>query len=277
MRPNYFFKVILIKALVTISLTLTAQNVTIKIKGSDTMLPLSMKEAEGYMKKNPNAKIIVNGGGSNTGIKALMDNSADICMASRKIKESEKLELTNRGLNVHEIIVAIDALAIIVNPNNKVNALTIQDLENIFTGKATNWKEFGGDDLKIIVFSREASSGTYVFFQEHVLSNKPYGPSTILMPNTESIVEQVSQTRGAIGYVGHAYVEKGIKTISIANKDEIIDPTIDNVRNHTYPISRPLYYYYTKNNEKLVKPFLDFVLSKEGQEIVFLVGYVPVK
>ncbi len=261
------------------SIQLQAQQKIIRIKGSDTMLPLSIKEAEGFMKKNKEYQVLVNGGGSNTGINELIQNSIDICMASRKMKESEKNLLISKGQKVKEVIVAIDALAIIVNPNNKISTLTRDDLQKIYTGVSTNWKEFGGEDVKIVVLSREASSGTHVFFQEHVLLNNPFGPSTIFMPNTESIVEQVSQTRGAIGYVGHAYIDKGVKTLSISydNGLSYYEPTIENVRNHTYPVSRQLYYYYTESNEEKVKPFIDYVLSEEGQKIVFLVGYVPVK
>jgi phosphate transport system substrate-binding protein len=260
-------------------INVNAQKATIRIKGSDTMLPLSLKEAESFMKKNPGTVVRVEGGGSSTGIKALIENTSEICMSSRKIKADEKEEISKKNSEVKEVVVAIDALAIIVNPNNIVSKLTREDLERIFSGKVTNWKELGGEDLKIVVFTREKSSGTYVFFQEHILKNKPYVQTAIMMPNTESIVDQVSLTRGAIGYVGHAYIEKGVKTIAISddNGNSFIDPTIENVRNHTYPISRPLYFYYTKNNEMLVKPIIDFVLSSEGQEIVYLVGYLPVK
>lgn len=248
-----------------------------KIKGSDTVLPLSQKEAESYMKSNRAAKITVTGGGSGVGLAALVDGTTDIAMSSRKIKMSEKIKLQDAGKASKEVIVAYDALAAIVNPSNKVSQLTREQLEGIFTGKIKNWKEVGGDDLQIVVYSRESSSGTYEFFKEHVLNNKNYVSSVLSMPATGAIIQSVGQTKGAIGYVGLAYMEKEIKPLKVSydKGKTFIAPSMETAKNKTYPVVRPLYYYYLTSIEKTVKPFVDYVLSAEGQKIVEQVGYVP--
>ena len=164
----------------------------LKIKGSDTVLPLSQKEAETYMKKNKSAKITVTGGGSGVGIAAFLNGSTDIAMASRKMKMSEKMKLQDAGKAYKEVTIANDALSVIVNPANKVSQLTREQLEGIFTGKITNWKEVGGNDEKIVAYSRESSSGTFEFFKEHVLTNKNYGTSILMMPATGAVVQSVS-------------------------------------------------------------------------------------
>lgn len=249
------------------------------IKGSDTMLPLSQKLAEQYMKANKGKTVTVNGGGSGVGLAALVDNSTDIAMASRRMKFTEKQKLQETGRTSKEVIVAYDALAVVVNPANKVTNLTREQLEGIFTGKITNWKQVGGEDMKIVVYSRETSSGTYEFFKEHVLKNKNYMNGIMSMPATGAIMQSVAQTKGAIAYVGMAYLNKNVKAIHVSydKGKTFVEPTIANAKNKTYPIVRPLYYYYDLKVEKKVKPYLDFVLSAEGQAIVSKVGYIPVK
>lgn len=258
---------------------MNAQKVSCKIKGSDTVLPLSQKEAESYMKKNAGSNIIVTGGGSGVGISALLSGTTDIAQSSRKIKLDEKMKLQDAGKIVKEVIIAQDALAVIVNPKNKVSQLTREQLEGIFTGKITNWKDVGGDDLKIIVYSRETSSGTYEFFKEHVMNKKNFASSALLMPATGAIVQSVSQTDGAIGYVGLAYIEKSVKVLkaSYDKGKNFVEPSVETAKNKTYPIARPLYYYYVSEVEKNVKEYIDYVLSAEGQKIVLEEGYVPVK
>jgi phosphate transport system substrate-binding protein len=247
-----------------------------KIKGSDTVLPLSQKEAEAYGKKG--GKVSVTGGGSGVGIAALMDGSTDIAQSSRKIKFTEKTKMSEAGKQVREVIVAYDAIAVVVNPNNKVSQLSRAQLEGIFTGKIKNWKEVGGDDMKIIVYSRETSSGTYEFFKESVLKNKNYASSVLSMPATGAIIQSVKQTKGAIGYVGLAYLNKEVKALKVSyNGKTYVEPSVANAKNKTYPVVRPLYYYYELKKEKQVKPYIDFVLSSEGQNIVQNVGYIPVK
>lgn len=247
-----------------------------KIKGSDTVLPLSQKEAEAYGKKG--GKVSVTGGGSGVGIAALMDGSTDIAQSSRKIKFTEKTKMSEAGKQVREVIVAYDAIAVVVNPNNKVSQLSRAQLEGIFTGKIKNWKEVGGDDMKIIVYSRETSSGTYEFFKESVLKNKNYASSVLSMPATGAIIQSVKQTKGAIGYVGLAYLNKEVKALKVSyNGKTYVEPSVANAKNKTYPVVRPLYYYYELKKEKQVKPYINFVLSSDGQNIVQNVGYIPVK
>lgn len=248
-----------------------------KLKGSDTVLPLAQKEAESYMKTNKSAKVNVTGGGSGVGISALVDGTTEIAMSSRKIKMSEKMKLSEAGKAFKETVVAYDALAVVVNPANKVSQLTRDQLEGIFTAKIKNWKEVGGDDMPIVVYSRESSSGTYDFFKEHVMNNKNYATSVLSMPATGSIIQSISQTKGAIGYVGLAYVEKDVKALKVSfdKGKTFVGPSMASAKDRTYPIVRPLFYYYLTTVEKAVKPFVDFCLSAEGQKIVEAIGYVP--
>jgi phosphate transport system substrate-binding protein len=263
----------------TATMVAQAQKVVCKIKGSDTCLPLSQKEAESFMKKHPGSAITVTGGGSGVGFSALMSGTTDIAQASRSMKMDEKLKLKEAGKAYKETIIAYDALAVIVNKGNAVSQLTREQLEAIFTGKITNWKQVGGADMKIIVYSRESSSGTFEFFKEHVMNKKNYSPSALLMPATGAIVQSVSQTAGAIGYVGLAYVEKSVKTLKVSydKGKNFVAPSVEAAKNKTYPITRPLYYYYLASVNTKVKPFVDYMLSAEGQKIVVKEGYIPVK
>ena len=258
-----------------LSLSVNAQ----RIKGSDTVLPVAQQTAERFMNQHPDARVTVTGGGTGVGISALMDNTTDIAMASRPIKFSEKMKIKEAGQDVDEIIVAYDALAVVVHPSNPVKQLTGQQLEDIFRGKITNWKQVGGDDRKIVVYSRETSSGTYEFFKESVLKNKNYMSSSLSMPATGAIIQSVSQTKGAIGYVGLAYINKEVKPIHVSYDagKTFTEPSFENAKNKAYPIVRPLFYYYDVKNEGKVKPFIDYILSAEGQATVKQVGYIPVK
>lgn len=262
------------------SLTVQVSNAQkIVVKGSDTVLPLTQKEAETYMKAKPGTSITVVGGGSGVGFAALVDGTTDIAMSSRKIKMDERLKLQDAGKAYKEVIIANDALAVIVNPDNKVIQLTREQLEDIFTGKVINWKQVGGDDMKIVAYARETSSGTYEFFKEHVMNKKNYSSACLNMPATGAIIESVSKTKGAIGYVGLAYVGKDVKTLAVSydKGKTFVKPSVENAKNKTYPVVRPLYYYYNTKVEKNVKPFIDYVLSTEGQQIVDKVGYVSLK
>lgn len=271
-------KIITFAFLVLLSVNqLFAQN--LKIKGSDTVLPLTQMEAEQYMKSNKSASIMVTGGGSGVGLAALQNGTTDIAQASRSLKLDEKLKLKSTGKAYKEVTIAYDALAVIVNPSNKVSQLTREQLEGIYTGKITNWKQVGGADMRIVVYSRETSSGTYEFFKEHVLGNKNYATSALLMPATGAVVQSVSQTKGAIGYVGLAYLEKTVKALKVSYNQgkTFVAPSIEAAKNKSYPISRPLFYYYLTSVEKKVSPFIKFVLSPAGQQLVLKTGYVPLK
>jgi phosphate transport system substrate-binding protein len=251
----------------------------VKIKGSDTVLPLAQKEAEVYMKKNAGSAITVIGGGSGVGIAALIDGTTDVAMASRSLKTEEKLKLQEGGKTFKTDIIAYDALAVIVNPTNKVAKLTKEQLDGIFTGKIKNWKEVGGDDMKITVYSRESSSGTFEFFKEQVMGKKDYASTALMLPATGAIVQSVSQTKGAIGYVGLAYLNKSTKAIKVSYDagKTFVAPSVAAAKNKTYPISRPLFFFYSSKIEKEIKPLVSFILSAAGQKIVDEVGYVSVK
>lgn len=253
--------------------------VSIVIKGSDTVLPISQKEAEVFMKTNKGSKITVVGGGSGVGLAALMDGTTDIAMASRKMKMSEKMKMQDAGRAYKEVIIAYDALAVIINPSNKVSQLTREQIEGIYTGKITNWKQVGGDDLKIVAYSRESSSGTYEFFKEHLMANKNYGSTVLNMPATGAIVQSISQTKGAIGYVGLAYLETTTKAVKVSmdKGKTYVSPSLVNAKNKSYGVTRPLYYYYETKKEAKVKPLVDFILSGQGQKIIEEVGYVGLK
>jgi phosphate transport system substrate-binding protein len=255
----------------------SSAKISITIKGSDTVLPLSQKEAEAYMKQHPDASITVVGGGSGVGISALMENATDIAMSSRPLKMDEKLKLEESKLEVIESVIGFDALAVVVNPQNEVSKLTHEQISDIFTGKIKNWKEVGGKDMKVICYSRESSSGTYEFFKEHVMDKKNYAPDVLNMPATGAIIQSVSQTKGAIGYVGLAYETKDVKHLEVSydGGKTFVAPSVENAKNKTYPVSRPLFYYYNKTTEAKVKPFIDYILSAEGQKLVSDVGYVP--
>lgn len=249
-----------------------------RIKGSDTVLPIAQQTAEEFMKIHPEARVTVTGGGSGVGISALLDGTADLAMASRSIKFSEKMRAKAAGKDIRETIIAGDALAVVVHPDNPVDRLTRQQLEDIFRGKITNWKEVGGEDRKIVVYSRETSSGTYEFFKESVLKNKNYMAGSLSMPATGAIIQSVSQTRGAIGYVGLAYVSHRIKTLAISyDGQHFAEPSLENAIDKSYPIVRPLYYYYNAQDSARVAPLMRFILSDEGQEIIKKSGYIPVK
>jgi phosphate transport system substrate-binding protein len=248
-----------------------------KVKGSDTVLPLAQKEAEVFGKKSGNSVTVI-GGGSGVGIAALLEGTTDMAMASRSMKFDEKVKFQEAGKTLVTKIIAYDALAVVVNPSNPVSKLTRAQLEGIFTGKITNWKQVGGSDLKIIPYSRETSSGTYEFFKEHVLLNKNYANSILSLPATGAIIQSVSQTKGAIGYVGLAYLNKSVKAIHASFDGKLfVEPSLANAVNKTYPIVRPLYFYYDKKLEVKNAPFVKFVMSAEGQAIVEKVGYVPLK
>lgn len=251
---------------------------SITIKGSDTTLPISQKLAEQYMLENSGETLIVTGGGSGVGISSLMAETTDIAQSSRKIKFDEVLKIEDAGKSIEEIVIAYDAMAIVVHPENKVSDLTRQQLEDIFTGKIQNWSELGGDDLKIIPYSRETSSGTYEFFKESVLNDKNYVNGIMSMPATGAIIQSVNQTPGAIGYVGLAYLNEDVKAINVSYDGEnFVQPSIENAKNNTYPVVRPLYFYHSADVNENVKKFIEYSLSPTGQKLIEEIGFITVK
>lgn len=282
-KPIHNMNITKVLALTLVSLsTLMAQ--AQKIKGSDTVLPVSQESAEIYMKQNPGTRLTVTGGGSGVGISALLDGTTDIAMASRQIKFNEKVKLSQSGKKLCEAVVAYDALAVIVNPKNPVTHLTREQLEQIFRGKVTNWKDVTdpithrhGKDMRIIVYSRETSSGTYEFFKTSVLRERNYMAGVLSMPATGAVIQSVGQTEGAIGYVGMAYVNKDVRAVKVSyDGRHFVYPNMETGSKRIYPIIRELYYYYTADKETLVRPFINFILSPIGRQIVMKSGYVPV-
>ena len=252
---------------------------SITIKGSDTVLPLSQKEAEEMMKTNQDVSVTIVGGGTGVGITALLDGTTDIAMASRDLKTEEKLKFAEAKKEIEKVTIAFDALAVIVNPANKVGQLTREQLEKIYTGQIKYWKEVGGEDAKIVAYSRESSSGTYEFFKEEVMDKKNYASDILSMPATGAIVQAVGQTKGAIGYVGLAYETKEVKQLSVSYDQgkTFVAPSVASAKDKSYPISRPLFYLFDKANAAKVKVVVDYALSPEGQKNVSEVGYVPLK
>jgi len=258
---------------------------SLQVKGSDTMVNLAQAWAEDYMQKNPDEFIAVTGGGSGTGISSLISGTCDIAMSSREIKEKEISLAQGRGVNPNVIKVGLDGLAVVVNPDNPVDKLTMDELAGIFTGKISNWKELGGRDEKIVILSREVNSGTHVYFKEHVLrKNDPAGkeefaPSALMLSSSQAIADEVAGNPGAIGYYGMGYISSRQKPIAIAKdkNSEYVAPVIENVTNGKYPISRPLFLYTNGQPQGLMKKFIDFALSAQGQDIVLKTDFVPIK
>ncbi len=254
---------------------------TLSIKGSDTMVHLVSSWTEEFMKTHAEADISVTGGGSGTGIAALINGTTDICAASRGMKDKEQNLAKANKVSPVEIPVARDGIALIVHPENPVNSLTIDQLRLIYTGKITNWKEVGGADTPILLLSRESSSGTFVFFQEHILNKEDFSPSARLLPGTSALVQAVAADRGAIAYVGLGFAEEAkgkAKTLGVQAKDQPnpVVPSEETVVSGTYPVSRPLFFYTNGTPKDTIKQFIDFCLSPAGQKIVRETGYVPV-
>lgn len=254
-----------------------ANAISVTIKGSDTVLPLAQKEAEELMKTNSDVSVTVVGGGTGVGITAMIDGTTDIAMASRDLKTEEKMKFADKKVEIEEVIIAYDALTVIVNPANTVTKLTREQLEKIFTGAIKNWKEVGGADEKIVAYSRESSSGTYEFFKDEVMDKKNYATDILNLPATGAIVQAVGQTKGAIGYIGLAYETKEVKQLAVSYDQgkTFVEPSVASAKDKSYPISRPLFYMFNKVNAAKVKTIVDYALSAEGQKIVAEVGYIP--
>ncbi|HYR87087.1 MAG TPA: phosphate ABC transporter substrate-binding protein [Terriglobia bacterium] len=251
----------------------------ITVKGSDTMVPLGQRWAEIYMKEHPSITIQVTGGGSGTGIAALINGTTQICESSRPMKPEEKNSVKEqRKADVSEIPVALDALAVYLNNQNPIERLTMEQVAKIFKGEITNWKDVGGKDTAVVLYGRENNSGTYVFFKEHVLENKDFAEKYQPLPGTAAVINAVTKDAAGIGYGGIGYA-KDVKTISIAKtaNAEPIAPKMENVLNNSYPLSRQLFWYLAGPPSGEIKNFVDWVLSPAGQKIVNEVGYYPLK
>ena len=259
-------------------------NNSIQIKGSDTMVNLGQAWAEKYMEKNPANFIAVTGGGSGTGLSSLISGTCDIAMSSRNIKEKEIALARKKGIEPNEIKVALDGLAVVVNPANPVEKLTMDELAGVFSGRIVNWKELGGKDEKIDILSREVNSGTHVYFKEHVLrkmdpnSQEEFAPGALMLSSSQAIADEVAGNSAAIGYYGMGYISSKQKMVAIAKDGAsvFVEPSIENVLSGSYPISRPLFLYTNGEPAGPTKKFIDFTLSKEGQDLVLATDFVPI-
>ena len=255
----------------------------IENKGSDTIVNLALAWAETYQAAHPDVRISVTGGGSGTGIASLINGTVDLANASRQIKDEEIADAKANGIDPIEHIIARDAIAVIVHPENPVSQLTLKQISDIYSGKIKNWSEVGGEDRPVVRLSRETNSGTHVYFLETVLrlgdseDKTLFSMDTLLLPSSEGIIAEVRQNPNAIGYDGLGYVPDDLKMIAIAEEDggAYVLPSIATVNDKTYPIARDLYMYTDGQPTGIVKEYLDWILDTEAQEIVAELGFVP--
>jgi phosphate transport system substrate-binding protein len=256
----------------------------IQNKGSDTLVNIALAWAETYRNVEPSVDIAVTGGGSGTGIAALINGTVDIANASRPMKDNEIEDARANGIEPVEHVVAIDALAVIVHPDNLVSELTIGQLSDIFTGRVTRWSELGGADRPIVIVSRETNSGTHVYFLEEVVrrgksdNTDIFAPQTILMPSSVGITSEIRRNPNAIGYDGLGYVDpEHEKILSVALEDDspFVMPSVETASDNSYPLSRNLFMYTAGEPTGAVADYLTWILSPEGQQIVADLGFVP--
>ncbi len=249
------------------------------------MVNLALAWAEAYHELHPEVSISVTGGGSGTGIAALINGSTDIANASRAMRAEELREAERRGITPVGHTVALDAIAVVINPENPVRELSIPQISDIYTGRITNWQEVGGEDRPIILASRESNSGTYLYFLEHVVRrNDPnntalFSPEALLLPSSEIIGLEVARNPNAIGYDGLGYVTPEQKTVrvGVSSAGPFVAPTLDTVNDGSYPIARPLYMYTRGEPTGAIKDYLDWIMSEDGQRIVADLGFVPLE
>lgn len=264
---------------------IAAAQVSIENKGSDTMVNLALAWAEQYQKLHPEVRLSVTGGGTGTGIAALINHTVDIANASRQIKPEEKAAAEKNGAKPVEHVVARDAIAVIVNPDNPISQLTLQQISDIYSGKINNWAEVGGKDLVIVRLSRETNSGTHVYFLEQVLrlgqsNNKTlFAQNTLLLPSSEGITAEVSDNPHAIGYDGLGYITPDVKVVAVARDQSapFVIPSAESVNNNSYPIARDLYMYTVGEPTGAMRAYLDWIVTPEAQTITKTLGFVPIK
>jgi phosphate transport system substrate-binding protein len=256
----------------------------IENKGSDTLVNLALAWAETYIELHPEMRISVTGGGSGTGIAAMINGTVDIANASRAMKAEEIAAAEANGITPVEFVVARDAIAVVVHPSNPVDGLTLQQISDIYTKRITNWSQVGGENRPIVLLSRESNSGTYVYFLENVVqlgdkkSDLLFSPDTLLMPSSEGISAEVRQNPNAIGYDGLGYVTADQKMVAVARdaNGPYVLPSVETVNDGSYPISRPLYMYTAGQPTGEIKVYLDWILD-EGQVLVAKLGFVPLR
>lgn len=246
------------------------------IKGSDTMVILGQRFAEDFMKRHPGRVVQVNGGGSGTGIAALINGTADLAQSSRPMKDQERADVEKQTKSpVVETPVAIDALAVFVNGANRVNRLTIAQIGSIYAGRITNWSDVGGSNTPVVLYGRESSSGTYDYFREHVLNKADFAANVQTLQGTAAIINAVSRDVNGIGYGGIAYA-KDVRAVSVGEGAAAVAPSAETVKNHSYPLSRKLFFYYPQDAPERVTSFVQWTLTPEAQSLVSGVGYFPI-
>ncbi len=256
----------------------------IENKGSDTMVNLALAWAERYQTEHPDLRLSVTGGGSGTGLAALLNGTVDIANASRQIKPEEVQQAQANGIQPVEFVVARDAIAVIVHPDNPIGRLTLQQISDIYSGRIDNWSELGGEDRPIVRLSRETNSGTHVYFLETVLrlgdknNTTLFSTDTLLLPSSEGIINEVRQNPNAIGYDGLGYVPADLRIVAVARAggEAYVLPSIATVNDGTYPVARDLYMYTSGEPTGAVKAYVEWILSAEAQAIVSELGFVPI-
>lgn len=269
-----FKKILAITAVFVLSMSAGAfaqSKDRVVIKGSTTVLPITQKGAEIFMKKNPGVSIVIEGSGSGNGIKAILDGTCDIANSSREMKESEFAKAKESGVAVEEIVVAYDMIVPVVHPSNPVKNLTKDQLKAIYKGEITNWKDLGGKDQSIVVISRDTSSGTYEVWSEMIMKKEDVFPRALLQASNGAIVNVIANNERAIGYIGFGYLNDSVKSLTV---NEVV-PTLANGKSGKFPISRKLYMYVNKKKYSAnTKKFVRYLLSKEGQAAVEEAGFI---
>ncbi len=256
----------------------------IQNKGSDTIVNLALAWAEFYQNEHADVRISVTGGGSGTGIASLINNTVDIANASRRIKSEEIENAQDNDVDPVEYVIARDAIAVIVHPDNPIEELTLEEISAIYSGEINNWSALGGEDRPIVRLSRETNSGTHVYFLENVLrlgnkdSDVLFSMDTLLLPSSEGIIKETSQNINAIGYDGLGYVTDEVKVVGVSVEPgaEYIYPSVETVNSGRYPIARELYMYTNGQPEGKLAEYMEWIFSAEAQEIVANLGFVPI-
>jgi len=254
----------------------------IVVKGSDTLLQVAQAMAEAYQAENPGVKIGVSGGGSGTGFQALIEKTCDIADASRKIKDEEMKQAQEKGIEPVEDLVGYDGIAVIVNKANPINELTVDQISDLYVGATTSWDKLGGKG-EVVLVSRDSTSGTYEYFLEDIVKKgekdnaREFAPSIMALQSNPDVRRQVTESEGAIGYIGLGYVDDSIKVLGVIGKKggAAVMPSVETVKDGSYPISRPLFMYTDKNAPKKVADYIAWVLGDKGQAIVKEKGFVP--
>jgi phosphate transport system substrate-binding protein len=250
---------------------LAGNNIT--MKGSTTVLPIAQRTAEVFMDRHPEVKISVQGGGSGVGIAAIIDGTCDIGDASRSMKEQELSDAVSKGVNPKANFIAMDGIAVIVHPSNKVSGLTKNQVKDIYTGKISDWSALGGESQKIVVVSRDSASGTFESFGEMALDKEKVRSDALMQASNQAVASAVAKTPGGIGYVGLGYISSQVKAVTLNG----VMPSSKTVLSNKYSLARPLFMYTNGSPQGVVKDFLDFVLSEEGQKLVEEAGFVGLK